>query len=313
MSKPSVDKPCLSVICSAESVAAARTLRIELDDSLTVRLWTEAESSSGLFSEQSLFGLLETSDFAVFVVGEGEVLDIQSSSRLQQSRLNLIFELGLFVGRLGASRVFVVAPSMSSFRLPSDLVGLQLLTYSGFSNDDFRINAAAQHIKEVIKRSTVQMEPELLSCFISYSAHDSEFAMKLQTSLTTAGVRCWIDSKNLRIGDSLHDQIDSAIRIHDRLLLVLSASALQSTWIRYEVNRARDIERRRGCTFLFPIRIDDAILNSGDAEWRVLADSKHIGDFKQWRDTSQFNRAVSRLVKDLMISAAAGDRGRSNA
>jgi hypothetical protein len=43
---------------------------------------------------------------------------------------------------------------------------------------------------------------EYYSCFLSYSAKDPGFVERLNYDLLEAGVRCWLDSQEIRIGDS---------------------------------------------------------------------------------------------------------------
>jgi hypothetical protein len=46
-------------------------------------------------------------------------------------------------------------------------------------------------------------------------------------------------------GDKVYEQIDRAIQIHDRLLLVLSEGSLRSKWVETEIRRARKVELGR--------------------------------------------------------------------
>jgi hypothetical protein len=72
------------------------------------------------------------------------------------------------------------------------------------------------------------MEPiQFYSCFISYSSADQPFADRLYADLQTKGIRCWLDREDLKIGDPIRPRIDEAIRVHDKLMLVLSKSLSQ--------------------------------------------------------------------------------------
>ena len=42
----------------------------------------------------------------------------------------------------------------------------------------------------------------------------------------------------MKIGDEIRPRIDESIRVHDKLLLVLSESSLASTWVKKEVETA---------------------------------------------------------------------------
>ena len=61
---------------------------------------------------------------------------------------------------------------------------------------------------------------EFYSCFISYSSKDQEFAERLHADLQAKGVRCWFATEEMKGGRKLHEQIDEAIRLHDKLLLI---------------------------------------------------------------------------------------------
>lgn len=118
------------------------------------------------------------------------------------------------------------------------------------------------------------------------------------------GVRCWLDAKELKVGDNLAEQIARAIQAHDKVLLVLSEASARSSWVRIEVKNALQLERERRKTVLFPLRVDDAVLSvSGVPEIDRLKE-KYIGDFSDWQDQSRYKPAFSRLVRDLAISAS---------
>jgi uncharacterized protein YjbI with pentapeptide repeats len=66
------------------------------------------------------------------------------------------------------------------------------------------------------------------SCFISYSSKDDAFARRLYADLQSNHVRCWFAPEDLKIGDKIRTGIDEAIRLHDKLLLILSKSSVAS-------------------------------------------------------------------------------------
>ena len=68
---------------------------------------------------------------------------------------------------------------------------------------------------------------EFYSCFISYSTKDQEFAERLYADLQAKGVRCWFAPHDMKGGRKLHEQIDEAIRLHDKLLLILSEHSMK--------------------------------------------------------------------------------------
>jgi hypothetical protein len=76
------------------------------------------------------------------------------------------------------------------------------------------------------------------SCFISYSSKDQAFAERLHADLQNKGVRCWFAPHDMRIGAKIIDALDEAIRLRDKVLLILSEGALTSDWVEGEVTRA---------------------------------------------------------------------------
>jgi uncharacterized protein YjbI with pentapeptide repeats len=98
------------------------------------------------------------------------------------------------------------------------------------------------------------------SCFISYSAKDQDFAERLHADLQGRGVRCWFAPHDLRIGKKILDEIDAAIRLRDRVLLILSEHAINSDWVEDEVTAGFEEERKRGEEVLFPVRLDDTVM-----------------------------------------------------
>jgi len=65
---------------------------------------------------------------------------------------------------------------------------------------------------------------QYFSCFISYSTKDQAFADRLYADLQAKGVRCWFAPHDVKPARKIHEQIDEAIRMHDKLLLILHRS-----------------------------------------------------------------------------------------
>jgi len=87
--------------------------------------------------------------------------------------------------------------------------------------------------------------------------------------------------------------------IHDQLLLILSEHSVQSDWVEPEVEHALDLERERKKISLFPVRIDDAIMESSTGWAGNVKRQRHIGDFTQSKQHDTYQAAFDRLVRDL--------------
>jgi uncharacterized protein YjbI with pentapeptide repeats len=143
---------------------------------------------------------------------------------------------------------------------------------------------------------------QFYSCFISYSSKDQDFANRLYVDLQNKGVRCWFAPEDLKIGDKIRDRIDESIRLRDKLLLILSEHSIASEWVEQEVESALEEERQRGRTILFPVRIDDAVMESQKAWASLIRRTRHIGDFTHWKEHDQYSKAFDRLLRDLKTS-----------
>lgn len=151
-------------------------------------------------------------------------------------------------------------------------------------------------------RSLVGQPIEFYSCFISYSSKDDEFAQRLYADLQSKGVRCWFAPEDLKIGDRFRQRIDESIRIHDKLLLALSADSINSPWVESEVEAALERERREQRLVLFPIRLDDAVMGTTQAWGADLRRTRHLGDFTRWKDRDSYQTSFTRLLRDLSQS-----------
>lgn len=148
-------------------------------------------------------------------------------------------------------------------------------------------------------RSLVAHPIQFYSCFISYSSKNQLFADRLYADLQNKGVRCWLASEDLKIGDRIRVGIDESIRFHDKLLLVLSKHSVASDWVEQEVETALGRERREKRTVLFPIRLDDTVMKI-DTGWPALIkNTRNIGDFRKWKNPEAYQKAFDRLLRDL--------------
>ncbi len=137
------------------------------------------------------------------------------------------------------------------------------------------------------------------SCFISHSSADETFARRLYSDLRTYGVSCWFAPEDMRIGSRIRPSIDQAIHLNEKLLLILSARSVVSSWVEKEVETAFEDERKSGRVILFPIRLDEAVMETSEAWAADIRRTRHIGDFCQWENRAAYDKALSLLLRDL--------------
>ena len=144
---------------------------------------------------------------------------------------------------------------------------------------------------------------QYFSAFISYSRTDEEFVDRLHAELQNNGVRCWQDTKDMKIGDRMRPAINQAIRVHDKVVLVLSEHSIESDWVESEVEMALEKEREQGRTVLFPIRLDDSVMETDKAWAAEIRRTRNIGDFREWKDHDSYQVAFERVLRDLRPEA----------
>jgi hypothetical protein len=140
---------------------------------------------------------------------------------------------------------------------------------------------------------------QFYSCFISYASKDHAFAERLYADLQDKGVRCWYAPEDMKIGDEFRSRIDTSIYLHDRLLLILSEHSIKSRWVQKEVETAFEKEAKENRLVLFPLRLDEAVMDM-TAGWAAdIRRQRHIGDFSQWKEHDAYRQAFNRLLRDL--------------
>jgi TolB-like protein/Flp pilus assembly protein TadD len=92
--------------------------------------------------------------------------------------------------------------------------------------------------------------------FLSYASHDTEIARKVCSSLEASGLRCWMAPRDVTAGAQYADAIVRAINEAGTMVLVLSGSAVASSHVAREVERAASKRKP-----IIPFRLDAAALN----------------------------------------------------
>jgi CRP/FNR family transcriptional regulator, cyclic AMP receptor protein len=116
------------IISSAEALEIARTIQNAFEHDFTVIVWTDGVFRASWYPIESLERELDRSDFAVAVAQPDDITEMRGKSAAT-TRDNVIFELGMFIGRIGRQRSFLVEPRGEEVKLPSDLSGITTLGY----------------------------------------------------------------------------------------------------------------------------------------------------------------------------------------
>lgn len=119
-------------ISSTEALPIAETGLLAFEHEQNIRFWNWPDNVFGVSSYplDDLETHLDNADFAI-AIAQDDDLTTSRTERKPSPRDNVIFELGLFMGRLGRRRTILMKPAGVAIKLPSDLVGVTTIDYPG--------------------------------------------------------------------------------------------------------------------------------------------------------------------------------------
>ena len=127
--------PRVFIGSSTEALDTAYALQTCLEFDSEPKVWTQGIFQSSSFTLKDLVISLQNFDFAVFIFQPDDVVTMRDQS-MQAVRDNVVFELGLFMGRLGIEKCFILkARGEPRLHLPTDLMGLQPLEFNADRSD----------------------------------------------------------------------------------------------------------------------------------------------------------------------------------
>lgn len=145
------DKIKIFIISSAEALEIARTIQNAFEYDFTVVVWTDGVFRASWYPIESLERQLDESDFAIAVAQPDDITESRGKSSAT-ARDNVIFELGMFIGRIGRQRSFLVEPRGEEAKLPSDLSGITALSYKYNPNDlAAAVAPACNRIRNIVR------------------------------------------------------------------------------------------------------------------------------------------------------------------
>src|SRR4029077_2480337 len=113
-------------------------------------------------------------------------------------------------------------------------------------------------------------------------------------------------------GRKLHEQIEGAIRVYDKLLLILFEASMNSRpWVKTEIANARARENEEKRQMLFPITL---VPFDRIKEWRLFDADRGIDsareireyfipDFSNWKNGDSYRKGFERLLLGLKTGA----------
>lgn len=149
--------PKLFIISSSESLDLAHKLRDGLDEHVFSTVWDQGVFFAGGYALEALEQQVAESDFAVAIAEPDDIVESRGS-RAPTVRDNVLFELGLFMGKLSRHRSILVHPAIKDLKLPTDLQGLNLIRYASTTEPlAKRLEPVCEQLKAVVGRMGVRV------------------------------------------------------------------------------------------------------------------------------------------------------------
>jgi hypothetical protein len=191
-------------------------------------------------------------------------------------------------------------------RFAEEISGLHLV-------DNSNLLEWFQKYKPSTKEETYLQGKIFYSCFLSYSHKDEEFTQYLYSRLQEQGIRVWFAPEDIVPGKKIHEEITKAIKLFDKLVVVLSHNSMDSEWVKTEIRKARKREHEEDRQVLFPISL---IPIEEIKKWECFdADSGKdlaveireylIPDMSDWRNTKSFEAKLKKIIQGLQAEKAA--------
>lgn len=110
--------------------------------------------------------------------------------------------------------------------------------------------------------------------FISHSSKDKGFATWLGTDLKAAGHTPWFDTWDIRVGESIPEEISDGLQSADFVVVVLSEHAVSSRWVEREWHTKYWSEVELGRIQVLPVVLRDCDIPT-------LLKAKKYADFRE--------------------------------
>ena len=148
--------PILFLGCSVEGLAIAKAIQLGLKHAkFEVRIWTNGVFSASGITANDLLKQAEEVDFGLFVFGPDDKI-ASRTKEYEVPRDNVIFEIGVFMGRLGRERTYMVMQHGADLNIPSDLLGITPMTFMPHADLTMQMSTTCTEIENIVRKLGVR-------------------------------------------------------------------------------------------------------------------------------------------------------------
>lgn len=119
-------KPRIFIGSSTESLEVAKRIKLFFSNDYDCYLWTDGIFKSNESFIDTLMKSASLFDFGIMVFAKDDETTVRNQA-FESPRDNVLFEYGLFLGRVGLDKAFIVAEK--NVKIPSDLFGITHVIY----------------------------------------------------------------------------------------------------------------------------------------------------------------------------------------
>ena len=215
-------KPRIFIGSSSEGLGVAKRIKKFFTPDYNCYLWTDDIFKNNESFLDTLIKSASLFDFSFMVFAADDLISVRGEI-FEEPRDNVLFEYGLFLGRVGIDRAFVIAEDAAN--LPSDLLGITVTRYSTTISDD-GVKVATPSLEEGLTKLKRQTDENLrlghlgllpstvaaISYFDNFVRITAEWIMENTPNLTVEGKEYHRGMLYIKIPDNLDSDIkDSAM------------------------------------------------------------------------------------------------------
>jgi hypothetical protein len=198
-----MNNPSIFIGSSSEGLPVAHAVKEHLSD-FEVFIWNEGVFQVNQSYLESLIRAADLFDFALLCLTPDDVT-VSRGEEKDSPRDNVLFELGLFMGRLGRVRAFIVCDD--AIRILSDFAGITIGMYRRPEDGDYvtAVEKACSLIRAQIELSLSQSGLSFLPSTALAIGYYENFVLKVRDAL--------VEEKEIRIDSQPIEYSEFLLRI----------------------------------------------------------------------------------------------------
>lgn len=278
-------KPRIFIGSSTEGLSVAQRIKAFFEPDYDCYIWND---NIFQFNEGFLETLLKSAslfDFGFMVFAADDVTKIRDQE-YETTRDNVLFEYGLFLGRVGVDRAYIIKED--NVKIPSDIMGITLLSYkthdiNGTKQPDDSFDTQLSKLKKKIDEKVALGHLGLLPSTVIAISYFENFVKLLADEIMRQG-------NNIKIGDKTYN----------------------AARIRIVIPRTLDADMKRQATIYFrKIHFESCPIATSHRSYPIYVESSSDGDVKDEALIADMPTILSGIDKAIDMYFRVGHIGKT--